>query len=273
MNIFTMRLDLLDLNLWDLCRPNAASVAKMASALVKQGQISPIVVSDKTLVDGFKRYEAAKRLGMQELTAREVQVDSIQAKAMTNLLNRGEHTDLIQEAVLVWNLTEVEGLNQVEVASLLERHKSWVSRRVGLLNSLASEIIEDLQVGLLPPGSGVHLARLHTCNQADFSPVIQNHKLTVREIEALVDLWCKAQDPEIKKSLLHQPRQALNVYQEQKKNHRLLNTFWNIITVLQEEIDKKDIQADLCNSLNQLKSNFAYLQEKLFQNPKDQEEN
>lgn len=83
MNIFTIRLDLLDLSLWNLCRPNAASVAKMASALTKQGQISPIVISDQTLVDGFKRYEAAKKLEMQELTAREMQMEPAQAKAMT----------------------------------------------------------------------------------------------------------------------------------------------------------------------------------------------
>ena len=264
MNIFTMRLDLLDLNLWDLCRPNAASVEKMASALAKQGQISPIVISDQILVDGFKRYEAAKKLEMQELTAREMQMDPAQAKAMTMLLNQDKKIDLIQEAVLVRDLIDVEGLNQVEVASLLERHKSWVNRRVTLINSLAPEIIEDLQVGLLPPGSAMHLARLHTCNQVELSPVIQNHKLTVRETEALVDLWCKARDLEIRKSLLNQPRQALKVYQKHQKDQRVVNTFWEIIKVLQQEIDRKDVQTALYETLEQLKSNFDHLEKQLF---------
>lgn len=264
MNIFTIRLDLLDLSLWNLCRPNAASVAKMASALTKQGQISPIVISDQILVDGFKRYEAAKKLEMQELTAREMQMEPVQAKAMTMLLNQDKKTNLIQQAILVRDLIEIEGLNQVEVASLLERHKSWVNRRVTLINSLAPEIIEDLQVGLLPPGSAIHLARLHTCNQVELSPVIQNHKLTVRETEALVDLWCKARDLEIRKSLLDQPRQALKVYQKQQRDQKVVNMFWETINVLQQEISRKDAQTALYETLEQLKSNFDYLEKELF---------
>lgn len=55
------------------------------------------------------------------------------------LLNQDKKTDLIQQAVLVRDLIKVEGLNQVEVcpfkfyfrltgvASLLKRHKCWVS--------------------------------------------------------------------------------------------------------------------------------------------------
>jgi len=51
------------------------------------------------------------------------------------------------EALVVWELLEIEGLNQVEAADLLERHKSWVCRRLSMIRSLAPEIIHDGPAG------------------------------------------------------------------------------------------------------------------------------
>ncbi len=107
--------------------------------------------------------------------------------------------NLIQEAVLVQELVEKDGLRQIEVASLLQRHKSWVSRRLLFIKSLAPEIIQDIQLELLPPGSGLHLGRLPICNQVDFCAVIQTHRLAVGEIRALTKLWTKSSEPEVKK--------------------------------------------------------------------------
>jgi len=39
---------------------------------------------------------------------------------------------MITEATLIRDLIEVEWLNQMETAVLLERHKSWVCRRLQL---------------------------------------------------------------------------------------------------------------------------------------------
>ena len=42
-----------------------------------------------------------------------------------------------------------DGLSQVEVAELLGRHKSWVCRRLALIERLGSKARDELRVGLL----------------------------------------------------------------------------------------------------------------------------
>jgi len=121
---------------------------------------------------------------------------------------------MIEEAHLTRELVEVDGLKQVEVASLLDHHKSWVHRRLDLIRSLAPEILEDLKLNLIPPGSASSLARLPKHNQPDWSMAIQTHRLLSREVAELVDLWCKAADPAQKKYLRDFPRQALHVLKE-----------------------------------------------------------
>jgi hypothetical protein len=52
----------------------------------------------------------------------------------------------------VRSLIRDDGLSQVAVAELLRRHKSWVCRRLALLERLCTEAGQDLEVGLLPRG-------------------------------------------------------------------------------------------------------------------------
>lgn len=263
MKTFSMALNQLDLRLLPLRRPRARAVEQMMTALTKQGQITPLIVSEKILVDGFTRYEAAQRLGFIQLNAMAIDVEAVQAKAMTFWLNRRKQPNLIQEALLVQELVEKDQLRQVDVASLLHKHKSWISRRLLLIKSLAPEIIQDIQLELLPPGSGSHLARLPTCNQVDFSAVIQTHSLSVGEIRILTDLWAKACEPDVKKFLLASPREALALYQTQQKDCNAFETIWKMVQHLEKQVNKKCEQLQLQTILNQVKSNLEILEKNL----------
>ena len=103
------------------------------------------------VVDGFKRIQAARDLGMDSLKATWLSADATQAKAMMYLMNRSGSFSIIQQALLVRELVDTDGLSQKEVASMLERHKSWVNRRLLMIRRLTPEIIEDLKLELLPP--------------------------------------------------------------------------------------------------------------------------
>ncbi|WP_045221556.1 ParB/RepB/Spo0J family partition protein [Desulfonatronum thioautotrophicum] len=251
MKSFSLSLDQIDMRLLPLRRSPQVAIGRMADALRKQGQLTPVIVADTVLVDGFKRCAAAQILKHDRLEAMAIDADQVRAKAMTLLLNPGRSRSLIQEALLVKELVEVDGLSQTEVASILDRHKSWVSRRLMFVNSLGPEIIKDIQLELLPPGSGVHLARLHTCNQPDFSAAIQGHRLNVGEVRTLVDLWSKAKDQELRKYLLHDPRQALAVHREQQDVQKVVNRLWKIFASL----EKKLVHQDHCRSALELVKN------------------
>ena len=218
--------DHLDLSLGFLRPVHARVQAKMTDSLIKYGQLTPlIVVEDKgrmILVDGFKRLRCAKELGMESLRVVPLKKSTAEAKALIYLLNRPTGFSMITEALLIRDLVEVEGLNQVETAVLLERHKSWVSRRLSMIRNLTPEIVDDIQLNLVPAGVGPSLARLPGDNQGDFSLAIQTNDLKSQEVKRLVDLWCKTKDPGVRRYLVKSPRKALEVVKQDKEKWLLL---------------------------------------------------
>jgi hypothetical protein len=120
----------------------------MAGSLRRYGQMSPVVVCLReeraVLVDGFKRLTAARSLrGLGTLLARRVELDERSAKAAVYALNCvGRQPQELEEAWIVQALVREDGLSQVETAELLGHHKSWVCRRLALLEKLCHEARE-----------------------------------------------------------------------------------------------------------------------------------
>ena len=145
----------------------------MARSLDRYGQLSPVVVCQREghyeLIDGFKRLGAARGLAsMSHLSARVLEADDRAAKAAIYGLNRaGGRTRELEEAWIVHALVREDGLSQVEVAELLGRHKSWVCRRLALLERLGPESRDELRVGLLSPTAARQLVRLPQGNQRE----------------------------------------------------------------------------------------------------------
>ena len=92
------------------------------------------------VLDGFTRWEAALQVrGMTTLSVRLIDVDDRRAKAAIHGLNQtGRRPHELEEAWIVQALVREDGLSQTEVAELLGRHKSWVCRRLALLEKLCT---------------------------------------------------------------------------------------------------------------------------------------
>lgn len=148
----------------------------MARSLERYGQLSPVVVCRRNeryeLIDGFKRLGAARRLPqMEQLAARLLEADERTAKAAIYGLNRaGGRTRELEEAWIIQALVREDGMSQVEVAELLGRHKSWVCRRLALIERLGSEARDELRVGLLSPTAARQIVRLPQGNQTEVPP-------------------------------------------------------------------------------------------------------
>jgi hypothetical protein len=137
-------------------------------------------------------------------------VDEQAAKAMILALNgtaRGMKE--LEEAWIVHALVREDGLSQVQVAELLERHKSWVCRRLALLERLSEECREDLRLGLLSPTMARQLTRLAAGHPAGGVGGARREHLTAAEVHGVVDLIlaCPAR-PQVE-FILHEPRRAL----------------------------------------------------------------
>jgi ParB-like chromosome segregation protein Spo0J len=187
----------------------------MRRSLESYGQLSPVVVVFEEgrweLIDGFKRLAAARKLkSMDRLLARRIEADERSAKAAIYGLNRaGGRTREIEEAWIVHALVREDGLTQVEVAELLGRHKSWVCRRLALIEKLGPEARADLQVGLLTPTAARQLVRLPAGNQADILELVRREGLSTNELTGIVDLWGQCPARIQQQYILQHPREAL----------------------------------------------------------------
>ena len=203
----------LDLSLGRLRQLPEPTVSRMMASLRSKGQLSPLAVAEHEgrlmLVDGFVRHLAAQRLGLETLLVEVVQLSVVQMKAQVYLRNRERGLLLIEECRLVRELVEVDRLSQVEVGDLLERHKSWVCRRLSLSRQVSSHLLDDLALGLLGGGSLRKLAQLPTRNQEELWAVAQRDGLGSRDTGDLAELWQRAPNPESRDFLLAHPREAL----------------------------------------------------------------
>jgi ParB-like chromosome segregation protein Spo0J len=147
-----------------------------------------IAPGEHELLDGFKRLRAARQLGLCELTARPFDLTLRAGKATMLQLNRvGRAISGMEEALVVHSLCHEDGLNQVEIALLLNRHKSWVCRRLALIERLSDEAQTMIRLGLLPASLGTELARLQRRNQDLLLRAIREHHLSVRETRKVVN--------------------------------------------------------------------------------------
>ena len=214
-NVFLTAPTNLDLSLPHLRQSPECAIKAMVTSLEKRGQLNPIIVGgDKKhmiLVDGFKRQQAAQIIGMKEISVLLLSLNGPNMKSHVYLLNRNKGFSFIEECVLIRELVEVDGIIQSDVAIMLERHKSWVSRRLAMYLRLDREIIENVRLGLLPTGSVSSLARLQQCNQVDMAAAIIRDQLKISEIKRLVNLWFKADTPEKKQFILSSSQEALEL--------------------------------------------------------------
>lgn len=188
----------------------------MIASLRQFGQLSPVVccLRDEVpcLLDGFRRLQAARRIAeIPALQARFMELDDRQAKAAIYWLNQTvRRIHVLEESWIIYSLVREDGLSQVEVANLLGRHKTWVCRRLALLEKLEPQAREDLQLGLLSPTAARQLLRLPRGNQLEVLECLRRESLSVAELREVVDLLLASSTREQKEFVLEKPRQALS---------------------------------------------------------------
>jgi ParB-like chromosome segregation protein Spo0J len=186
----------------------------MAGSLRRWGQLAPVTACVREqrleLLDGFKRWSAAAQVpGMLTLSVRVLEVDERAAKAAILGLNQDQGvTRELEEAWVVQGLVRDDGMTQVEAAQLLGRHKSWVCRRLALLEKLSTAVKEDLGLGLLGPALARQLMRLPAGNQEAVLALTRREALTAGEVSGVIDLLQGA-GAEQAAFVLAEPRQAL----------------------------------------------------------------
>ncbi len=168
----------------------------LLGSLAAIGQQLPIVVVSEAerfiLIDGYKRVRALKRLGNDTVRATCWPIGEVDALLLERGLRRAGE-DALDQAWLLAELKERFSWSLEDLARGFERSRSWVSRRLALLQALPSSIQEQVRAGALSAHAAmkylVPLARANSSAAEQLATALAVFKPTTREVAALYAGW------------------------------------------------------------------------------------
>jgi hypothetical protein len=179
---------------------NDAWEARVLASMAQRGVEKPLEGVDappaRFLLNGFKRYRSAKKLGIACVPY--VSLGADEATGILSLMRAStDHgLGLLEQARFVDDLLTVHGMSLTEVAETLCRSKAWVSLRRSLLAELSPVVREALFHGTFPVYCYLYTLRSFkrvngvTPQQIDrFVTAVAGKGLSVRDIELLADAY------------------------------------------------------------------------------------
>jgi hypothetical protein len=111
------------------------------------------------LLNGFKRYRCAKKLGIAIVPYSSL--DSDEASGIIKFIRDANSKSLtiLEQAKLIDELNTVHKMCPSEIATLLERSKSWVSVRIGIISEMSENVMNKILKGEFPTYSYLYTIR------------------------------------------------------------------------------------------------------------------
>lgn len=168
---------------------------QLIGSVAEVGQQVPVVVIRDAerfvLIDGYLRVEALRRLHRDTAMATTWTLSEVEA------LLHHRHLEMTKRAALedAWLLRRLRehGLTMDELAHRMCRSKSWISRRLGLLDALATSAQEAVRIGSVPPHAAMkYLVPLARANKRQCEQLIAglgDTHVSDRELGALYTAW------------------------------------------------------------------------------------
>ena len=159
------------------------------------------------IIDGGRRFEAASRLGLEELPcwiqsgdAKEVLVDQI--------VHNWQRSDLrpMETADALARLRDEFGLSQQQIAQMTGKSKGDISKFLKLRDAIIPEVQQQARqqrddgAASLTKRHLYNIAKLPPDEQTDFAARVQTEKLTALETEQLVQRRTSAKSPNIQRN-------------------------------------------------------------------------
>ena len=193
---------------------NFGRVHQIEKSMMLHGQLQPVVarLHDKgcQLIDGFKRYYAAEACGIDALQCRLLEIDLSQAKVLLLSYNRPHQSmEAWEEAMVLQDLQKTHSMDQRSLAKLTGYSRSWVSRRLSLIDKMDEEISSEIMMGVLTSSHARALIKLPRGNQGEVARVITTYGLTSRQSDSLAEAFLKAKDEDQQRYILAHPEQIL----------------------------------------------------------------
>lgn len=183
----------------DLRIRDAARRRRLIASVAEIGQQVPVVVvyddaQRPVLIDGYVRVDALRRLGRDTVAATAWPMTESEALLWHRHLSASS-ASAIEDAWLLSRLRS-HGLSQDELARRLCRSKSWVSRRLALLDELATAVQRCVRTGIVPPHAAmkylVPLARANRRQCEALCDALGTTRVSSRQVGTLYQAWRRA---------------------------------------------------------------------------------
>ncbi len=203
-----------DLSLSGMRIMNMSRILQIEKSMRLHGQLQPVVArvheGHYQVIDGFKRVYAAEDLMMETLACRVLNIDLTQAKVLLLSYNRPHQSmEAWEEAVVLKDLRKTHSLNQSSLARMTGYSRSWISRRLALIDKVDEAISSDIMMGVLTSSHARALTKLPRGNQGEVARVIASCRLSSRQSDALVKAFLTAKDKKQWQYILTYPEKIL----------------------------------------------------------------
>jgi ParB/RepB/Spo0J family partition protein len=203
-----------DLSLSGMRIMNMYRILQVEKSMRLHGQLQPVVArvyeAGYQIIDGFKRLYAAEDLMMETLQCRLLDIDLTQAKVLLLSYNRPHQSmEAWEEAMVLQDLQKTHSLNQSSLARMTGYSRSWVSRRLALIDKIDEGISSDIMMGVLTSSHARALTKLPRGNQGEVARVIASYRLSSRQSDTLVEAFLKAKHKDQQRYILAYPEQIL----------------------------------------------------------------
>ncbi|MCK5804150.1 MAG: chromosome partitioning protein ParB [Lentisphaeria bacterium] len=186
----------LDLRFQSYRLRNEAVEARLLASIAERDIEQPLAGVDtpqgRLLLDGFKRYRCAAKLGIECVPY--VSLGEEEAMGIVRLMRVAKQSTLsiLEQARFVVELVTMHDMSNADVAEMLSRSKGWVSMRRSLLKEMSQRVQEVLFRGGFPAYSYMvtlrPFMRMNGVGQDEIERFVQavaGQRLSVREIELL----------------------------------------------------------------------------------------
>lgn len=176
-------------------------VRRLSNSIAQNGQLCPLVAvagdDDRlVLIDGYQRHAALRLLTRD--TAMVQVLDITEQQALTQLLvQRGNRAwEAIEEAGLIQELHRRFGSSFGQIGRQMGRDKSFVKRRLDLLESLPEKILSQVLGGIISTWAAsrvlVPLARANDADAEKLSAHLEKEPMSTRQLQSFYDHYRKS---------------------------------------------------------------------------------
>lgn len=177
----------------------------MLNSILENGIRDPLLGVDSQgssiLLDGYKRYRCARRLNIGVVPFISLGSDEALAIIEVLRLSNAKSLSIVEQARWIDELKTVYQMGTSDIASLLEKSKSWVSMRSGIISEMSDCVKDNIFKGKFPVYSFMYtlrqFMRMNGTSKKEvdqFVESVSGKGLSIRDIELLAHGYFKGSE-------------------------------------------------------------------------------